>query len=91
MNQYHKAIDIWEQYLVQDDRNITVLTRIADAYRKIRDFRRSKALYLKVLEMENDNAYALIGLGHLHYDFKEFKDALFYCTKSTAKTLISAY
>ena len=81
MNQYHKAIDIWEEYLVHDDRNITVLTRVADAYRKIRDFKQSKKLYLQVLDMEENNAYALIGLGHLHYDFKEYKDALFYWTK----------
>ena len=31
--------------------------------------------------MEENNAYALIGLGHLHYDFKEYKDALFYWTR----------
>ena len=31
--------------------------------------------------MEENNAYALIGLGHLHYDFKEYKDALFYRTQ----------
>jgi tetratricopeptide (TPR) repeat protein len=51
---------------------------VADAYRKVRDFRRSKTIYLRVLEMEENNPYALIGLGHLHYDFKEYKDALFY-------------
>jgi tetratricopeptide (TPR) repeat protein len=28
--------------------------------------------------MEKDNPYALIGLGHLHYDFKEYGKALFY-------------
>jgi tetratricopeptide (TPR) repeat protein len=44
----------------------------------VRDFRKSKAIYLRVLEMETDNPYALIGLGHLHYDFKEYKDALGY-------------
>ena len=57
LNQYRKAIEIWEQYLIHDDRNITVLTRVADAYRKIHDFKRSKDLYLKVMEMEQDNAY----------------------------------
>ena len=31
--------------------------------------------------MEDDNAYALIGLGHLHYDFKEYRDAQYYWTK----------
>jgi len=81
LNQYQKAIDIWEQYLLHDDRNITVLTRIADAYRKVRDFANSKNTYLKVLEMESSNPYAIIGLGHLHYDFKEYKDALFYWEK----------
>ncbi|MBP7263404.1 MAG: tetratricopeptide repeat protein [Spirochaetia bacterium] len=78
LNQYQKAIEIWEQYLLHDNRNITVLTRIADAYRKVRDFRKSKAIYLRVLEMEDNNPYALIGLGHLHYDFKEYRDALHY-------------
>ncbi len=81
MNQYKKAIDIWEQYLVHDNRNITVLTRVADAYRKIHDFKQSKDLYLRVLDMETNNAYALIGLGHLHYDFREYRDALYYWTK----------
>jgi tetratricopeptide (TPR) repeat protein len=78
LNLYQKAIEIWEQYLLHDDKNITVLTRVADAYRKVRDFRKSKAIYLKVIEMEENNPYALIGLGHLHYDFKEYKEALHY-------------
>jgi tetratricopeptide (TPR) repeat protein len=81
MNQFHKAIEIWEQYLIHDDKNITVLTRVADAYRKIRDFKHSRAVYLRVLEMEAGNPYAIIGLGHLHYDFKEYRDALYYWEK----------
>ncbi len=81
LNQYQKAIEIWEQYLLHDDRNITVLTRVADAYRKVREFKKSKAVYLRVLEMEEDNPYAIIGLGHLHYDFKEYRDALYYWGK----------
>jgi len=85
MNQYQKAIKIWEQYLLHDDKNITVLTRIADAYRKVRDFANSKNTYKKVLEMDEFNPYAIIGLGHLHYDFKEYKDALFYWEKMMKK------
>jgi tetratricopeptide (TPR) repeat protein len=54
---------------------------VADAYRKVRDFKHSKAVYLRVLEMEEKNPYAIIGLGHLHYDFKEYRDALFYWEK----------
>ena len=81
MNQYQKAIEIWEQYLLHDDKNITVLTRIADAYRKVRNFTNSKIIYLRVLDMENTNPYAIIGLGHLHYDFKEYKEALYYWEK----------
>ena len=81
LNQFTKAIQIWEQYLKHDDKNITVLTRVADAYRKIRIFKRSKEIYLKVLELENTNPYALIGLGHLHYDYKEYREALHYWTR----------
>jgi tetratricopeptide (TPR) repeat protein len=81
MKQFQKAIEIWEQYLLYDDKNINVLTRIADAYRKVRDFTNSKKIYQRVLEIEDNNAYAIIGLGHLHYDFKEYKTALFYLKK----------
>jgi tetratricopeptide (TPR) repeat protein len=33
------------------------------------------------MEMDDSNAYAIIGLGHLHYDFKEYKEALHYWEK----------
>lgn len=81
LTDYKRAIEVWQAYLVHDMNNISVLTRVADAYRKVRDFKNSKQMYLRVLEMEKTNSYALIGLGHLHYDFHEYKDALFYWTK----------
>jgi tetratricopeptide (TPR) repeat protein len=76
LKQFHRAIAVWEEYLLIDSQNVTVLTRVADAYRKTRNIKRGKELYLKVMEIEPNNAYALIGMGHLHYDFKEFSDAL---------------
>jgi tetratricopeptide (TPR) repeat protein len=84
LNQYQKAIDVWEQYLFHDDKNVTVLTRIADTYRKIHDFKNSKTVYLRVLQMDDKNPYAIIGLGHLHYDFKEYQEALYYWEKIMA-------
>lgn len=78
---FGKALEIWEEYLGQDNKNITVLTRVADAYRKVRNFVKSKETYFKVLAMEADNPYALIGLGHLHYDYKDYREALFYWEK----------
>lgn len=76
LRKYHEALRIWERYLEHDNENVTVLTRVADAYRKVRRKQRSRELYLRVLELEEDNPYALIGLGHLHYDFREYEDAL---------------
>jgi tetratricopeptide (TPR) repeat protein len=73
---YHQALKVWERYLKHDDTNVTVLTRVADGYRKVRDKARSRELYERVLELESDNPYALIGLGHLHYDFREYEEAL---------------
>jgi len=81
LNQFHKAISIWEQYLSHDNNNITVLTRVADAYRKVFNFNLSKEIYLKVLELEENNPYAIIGLGHLYYDFKKYREALYYWEK----------
>jgi serine/threonine protein kinase len=44
LKQFHKAIEIWEKYLAQGDSDVTVLTRIADAYRKVMDFGLAKML-----------------------------------------------
>lgn len=82
MRQYEMVIEVWERYLERDGRNVTVLTRVADACRKTRDFRKSEELYQRALDIEHDNPYALIGLGHLHYDFKEYEDALYYWTRA---------
>jgi tetratricopeptide (TPR) repeat protein len=55
-----------------------VLTRIADAYRKVMDFGRSKEIYHQILEIDPGNPYALTGLGYLHFDLKEYREALAY-------------
>ncbi|TVR68040.1 MAG: hypothetical protein EA427_11600 [Spirochaetaceae bacterium] len=78
MKQFNRAVEVWEKYLKHDSENVTVLTRVADAYRKARILPRSRELYQQVLELEPDNNYALIGMGHLHYDFHEYKTALVY-------------
>ena len=75
------AIGIWEEYLKHDKQNITVLTRLADAYRKMKKLPESREIYHRVLEMDENNSYALIGLGHLHYDFKEYEEALIHLKK----------
>jgi len=79
------AIDIWGKYLTYDSGNVIVLTRMADAYRKISDFPRSKELYLKALEIDKGHSYALIGLGHLNYDFKRYESALKYWSQLEEK------
>lgn len=78
LRRYGEAIVVWERYIKHDGENVTVLTRVADAYRKTGAFERSRDLYLAVLEIEEDNPYALIGLGHLYYDFHEYESAKYY-------------
>jgi tetratricopeptide (TPR) repeat protein len=78
MRQFHHALEVWERYLQHESDNVTILTRVADTYRKVKNFDRSRELYARVLEIEPSNAYALIGLGHLYYDFKEYETALQY-------------
>jgi tetratricopeptide (TPR) repeat protein len=78
MNKLPEAIEAWEKYLENDKDNVTVLSRIADAHRRLKNFPQSKQTYLKVLDIDKDNAYALIGLGYLHFDFHEYEQALSY-------------
>ncbi len=84
--QYNRAVEVWEKYLKHDSENVTVLTRVADAYRKARVFDRSRELYQQVLEIEKDNNYALIGLGHLHYDFHDYQSALYFWERMYEKS-----
>ncbi len=84
LGHFNKAIESWEEYLKHDSSNITVLTRVADAYRKIRDYGKSADLYERVLKLDDKNSYALIGLGHLNYDFKKYREALA-CWKTMEK------
>lgn len=86
LRQYGRAVEVWEQYLKHDSENVTVLTRVADAYRKIRSFERSRELYNMVLAIEDDNNYALIGMGHLHYDFKDYPNAMHYWQRMYEKS-----
>ncbi len=78
LKKFREAIQAWVSYLEQDPGNITVMTRIADTYRKLKDFRNSKHYYEMVLGIESTNAYALIGLGHLYFDFEVYESALLY-------------
>lgn len=80
MGKYKEGAEVWEEYLKYDADNITVLTRVADTYRKLRDYNKSKGFYLRVLDLDKANSYALIGLGHLNYDFHNYDDALKYWT-----------
>lgn len=86
MKQYNRAVEVWERYLKHDSENVTVLTRVADAYRKARVFDRSRDLYKQVLDIEPENNYALIGMGHLHYDFHDYQSAQHYWERMYEKS-----
>lgn len=86
MKQFNRAVEVWERYLKHDGENVTVLTRVADAYRKARIFDRSRELYQQVLELEPENSYALIGLGHLNYDFHNYAEARSYWERMHRKS-----
>ncbi len=73
---HQKALQIWLDFIKNDHENVTVLTRIADSYRKTRDFTMSRDYYYRVLDLEPENPYALIGLGHLYFDFKDYREAM---------------
>jgi tetratricopeptide (TPR) repeat protein len=75
---YGKAADCWKRYAEQDDSNITVLTRLGDAYRKIGDFNRAKEIYQRSLRINPGNPFALNGLGHLHFDSQLYREAAAY-------------
>lgn len=83
-NQLSKALTLWEKHLELHGNDTAVLTRIADAYRRTKHFDKAKHAYATALADNHNNAYALIGLGYLHYELKEYPPALSYWSQAHA-------
>lgn len=74
--QLPKALSIWKKCLKLDANDLSVLTRMADAYRISGQCELACQTYQKALEIDPQHAFALIGLGYVHYDMKDYAQAL---------------
>jgi len=71
-----QALEVWKKCLSLDEKDLSVLTRMADAYRKSRRFEHALEMYQRALTLDPQHVYALIGLGYLHYELKDYPKAL---------------
>lgn len=75
-NQLAKALALWEKHLELHGKDTAVLTRMADAYRRTKRVEKAKQAYAAALANNPNSAYALIGLGYLHYELQDYPQAL---------------
>lgn len=71
-----QALALWNKCLSLDDKDLSVLTRMADAYRKTKRLEQARQMYNRALAVDAHHVYALIGLGYVHYDLKDYPKAL---------------
>ena len=67
LQQFHEAIEVWKTYLRhhQSD-NIYVLTRIADSYKRHKDYDLALTYYQKASAVKPNDRYVLLGLADLY-------------------------
>ena len=76
MGNYKESIGLWEHFIVHYGVDITVLTRLADSYRKLGDYENAKKFYKQVFEIDPKNSYALTGIGYLYFETRKYEWAL---------------
>ena len=75
LREYRRSVELWTSYLKVTSPDATVLTHLADGYRKLEDGEKSEAAYRQALEIEPDNHYALNGLATLRFDSERYEQA----------------
>jgi len=71
-----EALALWKKCLSLDNKDVSVLTRMADAYRKGKRLDLALQMYQQALAVDAHHVYALIGLGYVHYEQKDYPKAL---------------
>ncbi len=75
-DQWSKALALWEKHLELHSSDAAVWTYVADAQRRAQHWDKAQKAYATALQHDPKNAFALVGLGYLHYDQKDFVRAL---------------
>ncbi|EPG75836.1 tetratricopeptide repeat protein [Leptospira fainei serovar Hurstbridge str. BUT 6] len=81
MNLLNRVIEVAEEYRHITITDASILSRVADAHRKLKNFKESEVYYMQALQINPKDQYVIVGLGHLFFACQRYKDAIHWWEK----------
>ncbi|EKQ98280.1 anaphase-promoting complex, cyclosome, subunit 3 [Leptospira borgpetersenii serovar Castellonis str. 200801910] len=81
MNLLSRVIEVAEDYRHITITDASILSRVADAHRKLKNFKESEIYYMQALQINPKDQYVIVGLGHLYFACQKYKDAIHWWEK----------
>ncbi|WP_061269800.1 tetratricopeptide repeat protein [Leptospira interrogans] len=81
MNLLSRVIEVAEEYRHITITDASILSRVADAHRKLKNFKESEIYYMQALQINPKDQYVIVGLGHLYFACQKYKDAIHWWEK----------
>jgi tetratricopeptide (TPR) repeat protein len=76
MKQLEQVIHIAEEYRHVTMSDASILSRVADAHRKLKNFKESEIYYMSALQINPNDQYVIVGIGHLFFACQRYQDAI---------------
>ncbi|NCN08808.1 MAG: tetratricopeptide repeat protein [Leptospira sp.] len=76
MNQLNRVIEVAEEYRHIMVTDASILSRVADAHRKLKNFKESEIFYMSALQINPNDQYVIVGLGHLYFACQRYQEAI---------------
>lgn len=76
LKQLQTVINIAEEYRHIAMSDASILSRVADAHRKLKNFKESEIYYMSALQINPNDQYVIVGLGHLYFACQRYTDAI---------------
>jgi tetratricopeptide (TPR) repeat protein len=76
MNQLTKVIELAEEFRHIMVTDASILSRVADAHRKLKNFKESEIFYMSALQLNPNDQYVIVGLGHLYFACQRYQEAI---------------
>ena len=84
MKQLNQVIHIAEEYRHITMSDASILSRVADAHRKLKNFKESEIYYMSALQINPTDQYVIVGIGHLYFACQRYQDAIKWWEKLVA-------
>ncbi|MCZ8157706.1 MAG: tetratricopeptide repeat protein [Leptospira sp.] len=76
-----KIIEVAEEFHHITITDASILSRVADAHRKLKNFKESEVYYMEALQINPNDQYVIVGLGHLFFACQRYVEAIHWWEK----------